>query len=66
MDGGIVINDPALGNISIFLKQEQAARLPLYEAYPTRWDVKVLKDGIVTILNIGSMYIKGTPTRAIL
>jgi len=66
VDGGIVINDPALGNISIFLKQEQAARLPLYEAYPTRWDVKVLKDGIVTILNIGSMYIKGTPTRAIL
>jgi len=66
VDGGIVINDPALGNISIFLKQEQAARLPLYEAYPTRWDVKVLKDGVVTILNIGSMYIKGTPTRAIL
>jgi len=66
VDGGIVINDPTLGNISIFLKQEQAARLPLYEAYPTRWDVKVLKDGIVTILNIGSMYIKGTPTRAIL
>jgi len=65
-DGSITVLDAALGNIEIKLAQRQAALLPLYEAYPAQWDIKILHSGIVSILNIGTLYIKGTPTRAIL
>jgi hypothetical protein len=65
VDGSITITDLTNGNITISLMQKQAANLPLYEAYPTRWDVKILRGGRITILNIGNLYIKGTPTRAI-
>ena len=65
-DGSITVLDDVLGNVEIKLAQRQAALLPLYEAYPAQWDIKILHSGIVSILNIGTLYIKGTPTRAIL
>ena len=65
-DGSITVLDDELGNVEIKLAQRQAALLPLYEAYPAQWDIKILHSGIVSILNIGTLYIKGTPTRAIL
>lgn len=39
--------------------------LPIYQAKPLSWDLKISKDGIVTILQSGKIYILPTATRAV-
>ncbi len=63
-NGGITVQDATLGNIDIGLEEIEAAKLPL-TSRPVLWDVKMLKDGEVSILATGTMQIKGTPTRSI-
>jgi hypothetical protein len=66
VNGSIIVQDENVGNVDIVLTQQESAKLTLYTAYPAQWDFKMLKDGIVTILATGTMYIQGTPTRSIL
>ena len=64
-DGVLTVQDAATGSVLITLKQASAALLPVYAAYAIPWDIKILKDSVVTILEEGTIYIKSTPTRTI-
>lgn len=63
--GGITINDPTAGNISVWLHKSAAALLPVFSKEPLRWEVKGISPAGVDILLQGTNYILPAVTRKI-
>jgi hypothetical protein len=64
-EGTFTFADHTSGTASITVAAVAAADLPIYAATPLYWDVKMITATGVTVLQTGTMYIYGTPTRTI-
>lgn len=62
---GLLVIDSEEETADITLLQASAQLLPVYTAYPAFWDLKMLNDGVVSLLSTGEIYIYSTPTRSI-
>jgi hypothetical protein len=64
-EGTFEFADHTSGAAAITVDAAAAADLPIYAATPLYWDVKMVTASSVVILQTGTMYIYGTPTRNI-
>lgn len=63
--GSIKLDDPALGCISVVIRKDGAALLPVYAKESLRWEVKGIAGSVVDILLQGTCYIQPAVSRKI-